>query len=131
MSSGDEPPPMFDGEDFSYWKIRMEAYLEAVDYDVYLASINGYPKPVDPQEPTSSETNQEKCNAKARNILFRAIGKDVFNRVRTHKNAHELWDALVMMHVGSNGEREERHSLLMKKLNALQMLPIELANDLF
>jgi len=29
MSNGDGPPPMFDGDDFPYWKIRMESYLKA------------------------------------------------------------------------------------------------------
>jgi hypothetical protein len=28
MSGGDGPPPVFDGDEFPYWKIRMEAYLE-------------------------------------------------------------------------------------------------------
>jgi hypothetical protein len=29
MSGGDGPPSVFDGDDFPYGKIRMEAYLEA------------------------------------------------------------------------------------------------------
>ena len=31
MSHGDGPPPVFEGGDFSYRKIRMETYLEALD----------------------------------------------------------------------------------------------------
>ena len=30
MSHGDGPPPIFEGDDFPYWKIRMEVYLEAL-----------------------------------------------------------------------------------------------------
>jgi hypothetical protein len=40
MSSGDGPPPVFDGDDFPYWKIRMEAYLEAIDISVYKGMYN-------------------------------------------------------------------------------------------
>jgi hypothetical protein len=32
MFDGDGPPPIFDGDDFPYWKIRMEAYLEAIHW---------------------------------------------------------------------------------------------------
>jgi hypothetical protein len=38
MSDGDGSPPVFDGDDFPYWKIRMEAYLEAIDIGVYKAT---------------------------------------------------------------------------------------------
>jgi hypothetical protein len=38
MSHGVGPPPMFEGDDFSYWKIRMEAYPEAIDVGVYRAT---------------------------------------------------------------------------------------------
>ena len=41
MSGGDGPPPVFDGDDFPYWKIRMEAYLEAIDIGVYKAATQG------------------------------------------------------------------------------------------
>jgi hypothetical protein len=33
MSHRDGPPPVFKEDDFSYWKIRMEAYLEAIDVE--------------------------------------------------------------------------------------------------
>ena len=36
MSHGDGPPPIFEGDDFPYWKIRMEAYLKALDVGIEL-----------------------------------------------------------------------------------------------
>ena len=38
MSHGDGPPPFFEGDNFPYWKIRMEAYLEAIDVRVLRAT---------------------------------------------------------------------------------------------
>jgi hypothetical protein len=77
MSSGDGPPPVFDGDDFPYWKIRMEAYLEAIDIGVYKATTQGF---LEPRDPTNlvEEFNYEKWNAKAKNTLFRGLCKDVF-----------------------------------------------------
>jgi hypothetical protein len=45
MSGGDGPPPVFDGDNFPCWKIRMEAYLEAIDIGVYKAARQGFPEP--------------------------------------------------------------------------------------
>jgi hypothetical protein len=47
MSSGDGPPPIFDGNNFPYWKICMEAYLETIDIGVYKAATQGFPQPRD------------------------------------------------------------------------------------
>ena len=51
---------MFDGEDFPYWKIRMESYLEAIDPLLYTAAVTGFPTVVDKDKPTTSEQNYEK-----------------------------------------------------------------------
>ena len=119
MSGGDGPPPVFDGDDFPYWKIRMEAYLEAIDIGVYKAATQGFPQPRDPTNLVGDEFNYEKWNAKAKNTLFRGLCKDVFNRVRNHKNAHDLWMDICALHEGTRSEREERYHIAMRKLNSL------------
>jgi hypothetical protein len=81
---------MFEGDDFPYWKIRMEAYLEAIDVGVYKVMAQVFPKPKDAACLEGDEVNYEKWNAKARNAIFRGLCKDVFNRVRNHKDAHAL-----------------------------------------
>ena len=65
MSHGDGPPPIFEGDNFPYWKIRMEAYLEALDVGVLRAISQGFPKPKDPTNLQGDEVNYEKWNAKA------------------------------------------------------------------
>ena len=90
MSHGDGPPPVFEGDDFPYWKIHMEAYLKAIDVGVLRAATQGFPKPKDLANLQGDEVHYAKWNAKARNTLFRGLCKDVFNRVRNHKGAHSL-----------------------------------------
>jgi hypothetical protein len=60
MSHGDGPPPMFEGDDFPYWKIRMEAYLETIDVGVYRAVAQGFTKPKDPVNFVGGEVHYEK-----------------------------------------------------------------------
>ena len=38
-------PPMFNGNDYAYWKVRMSIYLSSVDYDVWDIIETGYKSP--------------------------------------------------------------------------------------
>ena len=73
MSHGDGTPPIFEGDNFPYWEIHVEAYLEALDVGVLRAASQGFPKPKDPANLQGDEVNYEKLNAKARNTLFRGL----------------------------------------------------------
>ena len=75
--------------------------------------------------------NYEKWNAKARNTIFRGLCKDVFNRVRNHKDAHALWLDVCVLHEGTKSEREKRYHLVMKKLNSFEMLLKESVNEMY
>jgi hypothetical protein len=44
----------------------------------------------DPGNPSGDEEKYDRWNAKAKNTLYRGLCKDIFNRVRNAKNAHEL-----------------------------------------
>ena len=50
-----------------------------------------------------------------------AFCKDVFNRVRNHKDAHALWSDVCALHEGTKSKREERYHFVMKKLNSFEM----------
>jgi hypothetical protein len=131
MSDEDGPPLVFDGDDFPYWKICMEAYLEAIDIGVYKATTQGFPEPRDPANLVGEEFNYEKCSAKAKNILFRGLYKDVFNRVRNYINAHDLWMDICALHEGTRSELEERYHIAMRKLNCFEMLANENVNTMY
>ena len=60
MSHRDGPPPIFEGDDFPYWKIHMEAYLEALDVGILRAASQGFPKPQDPTHLQGDEVIYEK-----------------------------------------------------------------------
>jgi hypothetical protein len=130
MSSGDEPPPVFVGDDFPYCKFHMEAYLEAIDIGFSKAATEGFFEPRDATNLVGDEYNYEKWNAKAKNTLFRGLCKDVFNRVRNHKNTHGLWLGMCALHEGTKSECEERYHIAMKKLNSFEMLVNENAKDM-
>jgi hypothetical protein len=85
MSNGKGPPPIFERDDFPYWKIRMETYLEAIDVGCLRAATEGLSEVKDPANPVGDEEKYDWWNAKAKNALYRGLGKDIFNRVRNTK----------------------------------------------
>jgi hypothetical protein len=131
MSGGDGPPPIFDGDNFPYWKIHMEAYLEAIDIGVYKATTQRFPQHRDATDLLGDESNYEKWNTKAKNTLFRGLCKDAFNRVRNHKNALDLWLEIYALHEGTKSEHVERYHIAMRKLNSFEMLANENANVMY
>jgi hypothetical protein len=109
----------------------MEAYLEAIDFGVYKATTQGFPQLRDVTNLLGDESNYEKWNTKAKNTLFMGLCKDVFNRVRNHKNAHDLWLNICALHEGTKSDHEERYHIAMRKLNSFEMLANENANDMY
>jgi hypothetical protein len=105
MSNGEGPPLIFEGDDFLYWKIRMEAYLEAIDVGYLRATTERLPAIKDPANPSGDEEKYDRWNAKAKNALYRDLGKDIFNRVRNAKKAHKLWENLCALHERTKSER--------------------------
>jgi len=108
----------------------MESYLEACDVKCLKAVTEGFTPLAKDTALTPLEQENEKWNAKAKNHIFRGLGKDMFNRVRNHKDVHELWTELCALNEGTKGEREERFHLVMHKLNTFEMLPKENANEI-
>jgi hypothetical protein len=62
---------------------------------------------------------------------FRGLCKDVFNRERNHKNAHDLWSNICALHEERKSEHEERYHIAMRKLNSFEILANENANDMY
>ena len=81
MAPGSSVPPKLDGRNYSYWKARMEGYLEA---------LNPLAWEVTDKAMDVMDEDQTKWNARAKNAMFDAIGEDMFARVHSKKTAHEV-----------------------------------------
>ena len=131
MAFGDGNPPVFDGNDFQYWKVRMACFLEAAGTDVWRVTMEGYNPPVGPHAPTVEEELLVKANAKARNLLYGAMTKEVFNRICSCATSHDIWTALELIHEGSKSVRNDRYDGLIKKFNTFVMNRNERVNDMY
>ena len=104
--------PIFDGENYDYWKECMNIHMKSVDMDVWDAVVNGQFQPqviancVAQEKPKVDWNDDDKKNVqyhlKAQNILISSLGVNQYHSVSHCKTAKAMWDALETLHEGTN-----------------------------
>ena len=98
----------------------------------YLEALNPLAWEVtDKAVPSVMDEDHTKWNARAKNALFDAISEEIFARVHSKKNTHEVWEEFETIHVGSKKLCEEKYQVLKEKLNEFKMLPSELVEQIY
>ena len=106
--------PIFDGNDFSYWKNRMQAYMESISPKVWEAASVGYRTPY--------TLEQAKWDGKARNAIFECINQEIHSRVTSKSKSYKIWAELIEIHEGSAKVREQKYDILHAKYDNFKML---------
>ena len=75
-------PPLFDGTDYAYWKVRMRDFLRSLDEKVWQVVEIGYTKPKE----VSTNWDEAKIkaanfNSRALNALFSAVTNEEFKKI--------------------------------------------------
>ena len=87
-------PPVFDGTNFNYWKVRVTAYLQSLGTKVWNIVETGYAFPS--TTPTDADEKKKyETNAKAVSTLLGCISQSEFMKVMHYKSAKEIWDKIV------------------------------------
>jgi len=77
---GSIKPPIFNGRNFVYWKIRTKKYLQSLGMDVWGIMEGGYTYPS--AIPTdTTDRNKYELNAKDVTILLGSLSKSEFVKV--------------------------------------------------
>ncbi|KAG6511960.1 hypothetical protein ZIOFF_030047 [Zingiber officinale] len=89
-------PPVFDGDNYQIWAVRMETYLDALD--LWEALDVDYEIPVLPANPTMAQIKVHKekktKKSKAKACLFAAVSATIFSRIMSLQTTKEIWDYL-------------------------------------
>jgi hypothetical protein len=101
----------------------MESYLGALSPKAWEVTANALHR--------APNDSQIKWNAQAKNALFEAISEEIFARVHSKATAHDIWDELEKIHVGSKRLREDKYQVLKDKLDEFKMLPNELVDQMY
>ncbi|XP_019232217.1 PREDICTED: uncharacterized protein LOC109212937 [Nicotiana attenuata] len=121
MSFSQLAPPVFDGENYQLWAVRMETYLEALD--LWEAVEEDYDVLPLPNNPTMAQIKSHKekktRKSKAKATLFAGVSATIFTRVMALKSAKEIWDYLKGEYTGDERIRG------MKVLNLIREFELQ------
>jgi hypothetical protein len=72
--------PLFKGNDYAFWSIRMKSYLMALGCDVWLSVVNGYTAPT---TAPSDVAAKKLCNDNSRvvNAILGGLANSIFVKV--------------------------------------------------
>ena len=87
MSSNKEP--LFKGNDYAFWSIRMKSYLMALGCDFWKSVENGYTAPSSPPIDTATK-NLCNDNLRVVNAILGGLANLVFVKVMHCKSAKEI-----------------------------------------
>ena len=87
-------PPMFTGENYQIWAVKMESYLQASDlWDVVTSEI-----PPLPEDPTFAQITENRIATrkghKAKTCIHSAVLETIFTKIMTCEIAKQAWDLL-------------------------------------
>ena len=94
-------PPIFDGSNFVYWKVRITAYLQSLGTEVWDTVEAGYTSPSATPTDTAGKKQYE-TNEKDVNTLLGSLSQSEFIKVMQLKTAKEIWDKIVLSYEGDN-----------------------------
>jgi hypothetical protein len=72
--------PLFDGKNYSFWKIRMQTYLMAFGFGIWESIVVGYTSPKNPPTSLAGKKTSEN-NAKAMNSILCGQSESKFFKV--------------------------------------------------
>nr|KYP31523.1 hypothetical protein KK1_048098 [Cajanus cajan] len=99
-------PPVFNGENYVYWKIRMRIFIEAIDITV---------------EWSDDKKKRAQYDYRAKNIITSALSIDEFFIISQCKSAKEMWNTLQVTHEGTNDVKRSRKHTLIREYELLRM----------
>ncbi|KAF2296366.1 hypothetical protein GH714_037585 [Hevea brasiliensis] len=97
------PPPVFSGEGYSIWAVKMKAYLKT--FDLWEVTETGrQPGPLR-EDPTLAQikAHSEECakGFKALSCIHASVSEVIFTRIMACETAKEAWDLLKAEFQGS------------------------------
>ena len=113
-------PPVFDGNNFTHWKIRTTAYLQSLGAEVWGIVEGGYKFPsATPTDP--AEKKQYELNAKAVTVLLSTLTQSEFMKIMHFKSAKEIWDKIVTSYEGDDQVKRAKLQTLRIRYETLKM----------
>jgi hypothetical protein len=94
--------PVFVGDNYQIWVVRMETYFDALD--LWEVVEEDHEIPALPNNPTMAQIKVHKekktKKSKAKSCLFATVSSTIFTRIMSLKSAKDIWDYLKTVYEG-------------------------------
>ena len=115
-------PPLFDGTNYAYWKVRMKVFLQALGEQVWQVIEVGWIKPkealVDWDDATIIVAN---FNSRALNALFYRVTNEEFKKISSTKVAKEAQTILETIYEGTKAAKTVKFQKLTSSFEEKRM----------
>ena len=102
-------PPLFDGTNYAYWKVRMRAFLQSLDKKVWQAVEIGWTKPTEvPANWDDAKIKAANFNSRALNASFSVVTNEEFEKISFTETVKEAWTILQTTYEGTNAVKDSK-----------------------
>ncbi|KFK27460.1 hypothetical protein AALP_AA8G386100 [Arabis alpina] len=119
-------------ENFSWWKVQVQALIQRIDEDAWTMVEEGWSKAIvmndagfivvkPKRDWTVDEKSKSKYNSKALSLIWKSLSKAQFEQVQSCVTAKEAWDKLVTQYEGTDSVRRTRVDMLASKFETMTM----------
>ena len=131
-SQSHNAPPYFDGSSYTFWEVRIRAFLCSIDDSVWDAVEIGWTR----SEATKSTWDKaalaaSNANRKALNVIFCGVSLDEFQRISHVTIAKEVWQILEMTYEGTKKVKDTKLQMLTTRFEELKMSENESFNSFY
>lgn len=122
--------PVFDGTNYTLWKIRMRAYFKSIN--VWHIVESGWTRPEKAiAEWTTEEKNNATANDKAINAIYISVSNEEFSRISRCEIAKEAWETLEITHEGTKVVRTSKIQMLVSQFEEIRMQEDETFDEFY
>src|SRR4051812_48614604 len=121
-------PPVLDGENFEYWKDKLESYFLCLDGELWDLLMDGYKHPVKAsgvrltrKEMYDDQKKLFRNHHKCRTVLLNAISHAEYEKISNRETAYDMYESLKMTHEGNAQVKETKAIALIQKYEAFKM----------
>ena len=115
-------PPYFDESNYAFWKVRICAFLCAIDEIVWDSVENGYVRPTTPKfEWDKAALALANANSISINAILCGVSTNEFHRILHVKTANEAWTIHETTYEGTKKVKDTKLRMLTTQFEELKM----------
>jgi len=113
-------PPLFTGDNYAYWSVRMKCHLMDLGYKVWSTVETEYKVP-DDVPINEGELELYEANAKALNAILSGLTESILVKVMQCKTSKHAWEKLKFVYEGAPKVKESKLHTYKRQFENLKM----------